>query len=126
MSTTVIEANIFTGEDCAITINLVDVDFADLNDIFVGVITNKVLRKTMKKTADPGPNKIIAHPDVLETKKCVALIFRDETTLWEKGPLVLEVTLVYDDALFPDGKHVPYKQYICEFEPLETKDVTSS
>lgn len=115
------EANVYTGEDSEIVINLVDVNFSALADVIVGVITNKVLRKTLKKTSVVAANQVVAHPT--DTKKCIARIFRAETTLWAKGPFVLEVTLVYVDAGFPAGKHVPYKQYMCEFEALETKDI---
>lgn len=117
MSTT--NTAIYTGEDSEIVINLVDTNFADLVDVIAGVITNKVLRKTCKKSEADITKKVVAH--ATDPKKCLFRIFRDETATWEKGPMVFEITLVFSDPAFPDGKHVPFKQYICEFDTLETK-----
>lgn len=109
---------IYTGEDGELVVDLIDVNFADVQDVIVGFVTNKLLQKTCKKTDNQAAHRVVAHPT--DAKKCIARIFRSETKNWPKGQLVIEVTIVYTDANFPQGRHVSYKEYLCEFDHILT------
>lgn len=109
---------IYTGEDAELVIDLLDVNFADVQDVIVGFITNKQLQKTCKKSSNQVPHRVVAHGT--DPKKCIARLFRSETKNWPKGQFTVEVTVVYNDVNFPDGRHIAYKEYLCEFDQLLT------
>lgn len=96
-------ALMYKGEDTPIIINLGTDVFADLPEVIVGIVINKVLKKTWKKTeTDP---EIQVLPVVDEPNQCQVLVFRDDSNAWDAGLIVLEITLVFTDVNFPDGRH---------------------
>ncbi len=109
---------VYTGEDIEIVIDLVDEIFADLNDVIVGVVVNKVLVKTLKKTAS-GALQVLPHET--DPAKCVVRLFRSETKTWAPGLLSMEVTLVSGSSSFPLGKHSIFKENIVLFSNALTK-----
>lgn len=107
------------GEDAELTIDLIDTDFTEVEDVIVGFVVGQTLRKTCKKSSDVAAFMVTAHET--EDTKCIARLFRSETAEWPKGPLSVEVTVVYADPNFPEGKHMSFKQYVCEFDNFLTK-----
>lgn len=120
MNSSPIVNTLFTGEDSPIVLDLGTTLFSDLIDIVVGFRIDDTLVKTMKKT-ETGNNEIIVHPD--STTKCIARLFSTETVDWTVdatagvGRLILEIDVVTDDDLFPDGKHEKQVIYLCDFSP---------
>lgn len=111
---------IYTGEDIEIAIDLIDVAFADLTDVIVGVIVNKVLRKTAKKTLT-GNAQVVAHPT--NPNMCIVRLFRSETKDWTPGGMLsMEVTLKSPDTAFAAGKHVTYQENIVLFQQTFTRN----
>ncbi len=110
---------LYTGEDVEVTIDLIDTNFADLNDIIVGVIVNKVLVKTLKKTST-GNLQIVADP--ASPTRCLVRLFRSETKTWQPGTLSMEVTLKANDGRFPQGKHTTFRENIVTFYNTQTKN----
>lgn len=109
---------VYTGEDTEIVIDLVDVNFADLVDLIVGVVVGKVLVKTCKKTGS-GATQVVAHS---EPTKCIVRLFRSETKTWAPGLLSMEVTTVGSSSSFPLGKHTIFKENIVLFQDAKTKN----
>lgn len=112
---------VYTGEDIEVVIDLIDVNFADLDEVIVGVIVNKILVKTMTKTNATLALKVLAHPTV--PTKCLVRLFRSETKTWAPGMLNMEVTTVSNTSGFPSGKHTLYKENIILFANAATKNV---
>lgn len=110
---------IYTGEDIEVAIDLVDVNFADLTEVIVGVVIDKVLKKTMKKTNAPGPTQVLAHPTI--PTMCLVRLFRTETQTWAPGILSMEVTLRFVDSAFAAGKNSIFKDNIVLFQNAYTK-----
>lgn len=119
MNTSPIESTLFKGEDSSIVIDLGETVFSELVDVIVGFRLDNTLVKTMKKTGT-GLQEIIAGDDA---NSCVARIFRSETSTWaiptnpNISRLIMEVTLVSEDANFPDGFHENQAFYVCDFSP---------
>lgn len=111
---------LYTGEDVEVIIDLIDTDFADLSEVIVGVVVNKVLVKTMKKTGS-GSQQVFA--DTGNTRRCKFRLFRSETSTWEPGMLQLEVTTVQVVSGFPDGKHNTFRANVVPFNSTLTKHV---
>jgi hypothetical protein len=109
---------IYTGEDSELVVDLLDDNFADVQDVIVGFVVGQHLRKTCKKTSNQSSHAVVAFTG--QPKKCIARLFRSETKNWTKGPMSVEVTVVYTDANFPQGRHIAYKEYLCEFDQLLT------
>lgn len=110
---------VYTGEDVEVAIDLIDVNFADLVDVIVGVVVNKLLVKTCKKSLTGGA-QVIAHPT--EPTMCIIRLFRAETKTWAAGPLSMEVTTVASSSSFPLGKHTIFKENIVLFQDAKTKN----
>lgn len=110
---------VYTGEDIEVVIDLVDSNFADLTDVIVGVVVNKVLVKTCKKSSSAA-NQVIAHPT--NPTMCKIRLFRSETQTWAPGMLSMEVTKKATDSGFPQGKHTVYKDNIVLFQNAYTKN----
>ena len=110
-------AALYTGEDVTISIDLVDVNFADLSDVVVGVIINDKLKVTFKKSASS------VYADLTDVKKCNVKLTRVITKTWESGMLNMEITKVYVSGDYPSGKHVIYKDNIVAFENALTKNL---
>lgn len=98
-----------------------DVNFADLDDVIVGVVIGKALKKTCKKSSGTEATKVLAVDG--EPTQCKFRLFRSETSAWESGQMTIEVTQVFPDAGFPEGKHTPFKIVAPYFENLYTKTV---
>jgi hypothetical protein len=111
---------IYTGEDSELVVDLIDDNFADVQDVIVGFVVGQTLRKTCKKTSNVPANAVVAYTG--QPTKCIARLFRSETQGWAKGPLSVEVTVVYTDANFPQGRHISIKEYLCEFDNILTKN----
>lgn len=110
---------VYTGEDVEVVIDLVEENFADMVDVIVGVVVNKILVKTFKKTLT-GATAVVAHPT--EPTMCIVRLFRSETKTWAPGPLSMEVTKVMADSDFPLGKHTVFKENIVLFSNAYTKN----
>lgn len=111
---------IYTGEDVEVVIDLVDLNFADVQDVIVGIVVNKILVKTCKKTEATEALKVLAHPT--EPTMCMVRLFRSETKTWEPGMLGMEVTIKVGDSGFPLGKHSTYRDNIVLFTKTKSKD----
>lgn len=109
----------YTGEDDVVVIDLKGYLFSDLQDMIVGIVVNKTLVKTCKKSSLVAATQIIEHPD--DPTFCLFRIFRSETKLWSPGPMVLEVTFVYADAEFPAGRHSTGVAQAAIFKDAKTK-----
>lgn len=113
------EYGIYSGEDAELIVDFIDVNFADLQDVIVGVVIGKALKKTWKKSTVTDANQVVAVSG--KPTQCKVRLYRSETATWPEGPMSVEVTQVFTDAGFPSGKHVPFKQYLVQFENLLTK-----
>jgi hypothetical protein len=111
---------VYTGEDIEVIIDLIDVNFAVMTDVIVGVVVNKVLVKTMKKTSSTEALKVLPVTDA--PTKCMIRLFRSETKTWQPGMLNMEVTTVSNVSGFPSGKHTLYKENIILFANAQTKN----
>lgn len=111
---------LYTGEDVEVTIDLIDKNFADMTDVIVGIIVNKVLVKTSKKTETHAEHQVIADP--ASPTRCIVRLFRSETKTWQPGILSMEVTLKGIATGFPDGKHTTFRENIVTFYRTLTKN----
>lgn len=103
-----------------IVVEFHDINFADLQDVLVGVVVGKTLKKTCKKSSVTTGFEVLEVAG--EPTQCKFRIFRSETKLWENGPMTFEVTQVFTDPGFPNGKHTPFKIPAPYFENLYTKN----
>jgi hypothetical protein len=111
---------VYTGEDMELILEFHDINFADLQDVIVGVVVGKELKKTCKKSSGTDALKVLAVAG--EPTQCKFRLFRSETKTWASGPMAIEATQVFADAGFPDGKHTPFKIIAPFFENLYTKN----
>jgi hypothetical protein len=109
---------IYTGEDVEVVVDLIDKTFASVTDVIIGVVVNKALKKTCKKTST-GATAVVVDPT--NPNRCIFRLFRSETKLWEAGMLSLEVTVVTADVNFPAGRHNSFRENIIEFKNTLTK-----
>lgn len=110
---------LYTGEDVEVIVDLIDKNFSDVSDVIVGVVLNKALKKTCKKTLT-GAAQVVADPS--NAKRCIFRLFRSETKTWEAGMLSLEITVVVSDANFAAGKHSTFRENIVQFNNTLTKN----
>lgn len=108
---------IYKGEDSTIVIDLDDVVFSSLLDVFVGVNIAGKLVKTYKKSTDG------VVPVVGDVNQCKFKIVRSDSQNWGSGMLALVVTLVFSDSDFPNGKHVVFESNIVELQNSTTSDL---
>lgn len=109
-------AALYTGEDVTISIDLVDINFADLSDVIVGVIINDELESVFKKSSGT------VYSDLIDPKKCSIRLTRSVTSTWGNGMLSMEITKKFTDSDYPSGKHVIYKANIVQFQNSLTKN----
>jgi len=108
---------LYTGEDVTISIDLVDDNFSLLDDLIVGVVINDKLVASFKKSLGT------VYSDSTDQNKCSIRLTRSITKSWESGTLGMEVTKVYDDDNYADGKHIIYKDNIVSFQNAVTKNL---
>lgn len=110
-------AALYTGEDVTISIDLVDDNFTLLQNLLVGIIINDKLMVTFSKTA----GTVYVNPT--DNTQCFVKLYRSITKTWNSGMLSMEVTKIYTDSNYADGKHIIYKDNIVQFQNALTKNV---
>lgn len=99
------EVAIYPGEDKEFIVDYsdVNVNFADLTDVVVGIVVGDQVRKTCRKVNPPSSDQgITANPN--NAKQGIFRVFGSETQTWPKAALTFEISTTFNDPDFPEGR----------------------
>lgn len=97
-------AQYYPNEDIALTIDLVDRNFADMSDVVVDFYHNNTLIKTLKKTETTAAKQLVAVSG--QPTKFLARVFRAEIQALNlpDGYLSVAIAVIATDSNFPAGR----------------------
>lgn len=115
------EVAIYPGEDKEFIVDYsdVDVNFADLSDVVVGIVVADVLRKTCRKVSPATPGQaVVVNPD--NAKQGIFRVMSSETVGWPKGAMMFEISTTFVDPDFSEGRRETNVFYAGEVGVLKT------